>query len=735
MVQQFYQRMEAVNQLISNNGLILLPKEGGLEHIAANFPGVADIYQQFQLDIAGAAEYPVSRLFGRTITGLAQTNDADERLYEERIAQDQDNEMRPQLDKLFPVIATSEFGHVPDDMDYTFPSVRVLTEEEKAKLWSDTATGLTALFGSGLMSKVVVLKELKQQADVTGFGTNITDENIEDAQEEEDMKAEMASMGGLGGPQVPKGLLGPAEPGEEGEEGEPGEGEKISVRPPDADKGITPKVLRAKDSEIVDEYDFQGIPVGVEYPAGTQRRLRNPKGRVVYDRLMHFDYGFIKDTVGRDGDEIDVIVGPNPNARNVYVVDMIDRGPDISAREDEDKVLLGFDSPDEAEDAFYTMYPRNFFGGMDTFPARAFRSKWLGISKGRAADALDILDRVYGPELVEDAAQFRESEHPRSSSGSKAGQFVKKGGGGGAAAGKGKGALVAHGPGSGKSQQMMHGKVTGLVPAPADRKKWPKHVKALVIPPAWKDVRFSMDPKAKLLATGVDAAGRKQSRYNPEFRASQDAAKFARVEELDAKFDKVQKQNAKNLKSNDPKTRDHAWCLHLIMSTGMRPGGTGDTRAAKKAYGATTLQGNHVWRYPNGDVLLKFTGKKGVKQTVRIEDRELGNELVRRAKKAGYDGELFDGISDKSLSDYSHSMDGGGFKSKDFRTLLGTRTAMQAMQDGAVKKAPTNLKEYKKACKSIATIVAERLGNTAAVALASYINPAVFAEWRSNIGE
>src|SRR5213596_3570407 len=56
-----------------------------------------------------------------------------------------------------------------------------------------------------------------------------------------------------------------------------------------------------------------------------------------------------------------------------------------------------------------------------------------------------------------------------------------------------------------------------------------ERIKALVIPPAWEDVWISPRPNAKLQATGVDAAGRKQYLYHPSFRAQQDQAKFDRL--------------------------------------------------------------------------------------------------------------------------------------------------------------------------------------------------------------
>src|SRR6266550_6332656 len=54
-------------------------------------------------------------------------------------------------------------------------------------------------------------------------------------------------------------------------------------------------------------------------------------------------------------------------------------------------------------------------------------------------------------------------------------------------------------------------------------------IDALRIPPAWKDVRISPRPNAKLQATGIDSAGRVQYLYHPDFRAQQEQAKFDKL--------------------------------------------------------------------------------------------------------------------------------------------------------------------------------------------------------------
>ncbi len=208
---KFQQRMQAQNELMSNQSMLILGKDSDMKSVQYGFGGLGEVYAQFQMDVAGAAEMPVTRLFGRTVTGLGQSNDADERYYEERIAQEQNSGLRPQLDKLYPVICMSEFGEVPDDLDFTFPSIRVLTESEKAELVEKASAPILAAYNSGVISQKVVLKELRQLGDTTNIFSNITDEDINEAESEPQMPGE----GGMPGEETPG-----EEAGSEGEESE-----------------------------------------------------------------------------------------------------------------------------------------------------------------------------------------------------------------------------------------------------------------------------------------------------------------------------------------------------------------------------------------------------------------------------------------------------------------------------------------------------------------------------------
>lgn len=309
-------------------------------------------------------------------------------------------------------------------------------------------------------------------------------------------------------------------------------------------------------------------------------------------------------------------------------------------------------------------------------------------------------------EAAEDK-DFEESKHPRGQP-DNPGQFASGGGGsGGSGTGKAAAAHVHH----------------------VEGQELPSHIKALKIPPAWREVTYSKDPNADLLVTGRDAKGRRQAIYNKRFAEGQAALKFARIKELDRKFTSIRSQNDRARKSSDPKTRDSADALHLIMETGVRPGSEADTGAAEKAHGATTLEGRHVVKSRSG-VSLQFVGKKGVRIDIPVNDAGTQKMLLERARKAGTNGKLFPATNHSALLVHTHSLDGGSFKTKDFRTLLGTRVAMTEM---ATAEAPKSAREYKKAVMDVAKKVAAKLGNTPTIALQSYISPSVFATWRSAV--
>lgn len=264
----------------------------------------------------------------------------------------------------------------------------------------------------------------------------------------------------------------------------------------------------------------------------------------------------------------------------------------------------------------------------------------------------------------------------------------------------------------------------------------PDHIQNMKppIPPTWNEVHVNLDPKATLFAQGTDKKGRVQPRYSDSHNAKAAAGKWGRVSELRKKREGIYKEIEQDAK--DPRLKENAECLRVVMKVGIRPGGGSDTGADFESFGATSLQGKHVRVDGEGNVSLAFVaGKsKGKEKVYPISDPKTAKLLARRAKKSGPDGNLFD-TSPGSLRNYSKSKDGGGFKTKDHRTALGTETAISEIRRIGSNKRFASMKEYKAAVKEVATKVANTLGNTPNVALKSYISPEVFAGWRPPKGK
>ena len=176
--QDFYNTVQAQNWLMSNMGLQLLSKDDFFETHQFAFSGLNDIYESFMLDIAGASQIPVTRLFGRAPAGMNATGESDMQNYYEVIQQQQESVLGPVIDKLLPIMCMSEFGFIPDDLDYVFNPIRTPDDNEVAELADKKTKSIIEAYNAGLISQRIALKELKQLSDSTGMYSNITDEDI-----------------------------------------------------------------------------------------------------------------------------------------------------------------------------------------------------------------------------------------------------------------------------------------------------------------------------------------------------------------------------------------------------------------------------------------------------------------------------------------------------------------------------------------------------------------------------
>jgi hypothetical protein len=118
---------------------------------------------------------------------------------------------------------------------------------------------------------------------------------------------------------------------------------------------------------------WRGLDISIENAAGTERTWHNPDTGESGGSYLPNAYGYIRGTIGADGDHVDVICGPHmDSAVNVYLVRQR-KAPDFQAY-DEDKVLLGFGSDEEARSAYFRQYddPRYIGDTIYVMPADQF---------------------------------------------------------------------------------------------------------------------------------------------------------------------------------------------------------------------------------------------------------------------------------------------------------------------------------------------------------------------------
>ena len=195
--QDFYNAMQTINWMMNNSGMTIIGKDDEFDSKQYTFTGLNDVYESFMLDIAGACEIPVTRLFGRSPAGFNATGESDLTNYYDSIEEKQEAYLAPILDKLLPVIALSTWGMVPDDLDYEFNPLRKADPKENADLAKSMTESVITVFNANLISQQTALKELRQQSEMTGMWSNITDEDIADADTGTDFGGELPGMEGL----------------------------------------------------------------------------------------------------------------------------------------------------------------------------------------------------------------------------------------------------------------------------------------------------------------------------------------------------------------------------------------------------------------------------------------------------------------------------------------------------------------------------------------------------------
>lgn len=196
---RFWQTLQTQSVIESNFGTRLVNKGDVMHNTQYTFTGLADVYDRVMMDVAGAAKTPVTKLFGRSPAGMNATGESDMNNYYDYIDGLRENQLRPLLERLLPIMALSAWGTVPDDLDIDFPPLQTPNSSEIADIVEKKTQAILAAFQSDLIDAATSLKELKTLSDETSMYNSISDEAIELSKGKtySDYKAMQDHMAGL----------------------------------------------------------------------------------------------------------------------------------------------------------------------------------------------------------------------------------------------------------------------------------------------------------------------------------------------------------------------------------------------------------------------------------------------------------------------------------------------------------------------------------------------------------
>jgi DNA topoisomerase IB len=261
-----------------------------------------------------------------------------------------------------------------------------------------------------------------------------------------------------------------------------------------------------------------------------------------------------------------------------------------------------------------------------------------------------------------------------------------------------------------------------------------ERVRALRIPPAWRQVWIAASPNAHLQATGVDSKGRRQYLYHPLWRVRRDHEKYDDMLEFAAKLPQIRATTGSLLEASDGE-RDRTLALAIrLLDIGLFRVGWDRYARDNGHVGLTTLRRENV-TLRGTEVHFDFVAKSGKRRRMTVRDAQSVAALAKLMRRRGEPDELLVYRSERGwqrvhapdVNNALRTWGNGPYSAKEFRTWSATVLAAVALS-----------REYNRGSRGPRAVsravreVSSALGNTPAVARASYIDPRVIALFESD---
>jgi DNA topoisomerase I len=267
-----------------------------------------------------------------------------------------------------------------------------------------------------------------------------------------------------------------------------------------------------------------------------------------------------------------------------------------------------------------------------------------------------------------------------------------------------------------------------------------ERIRELGIPPAWRDVWICPDPRGHLQATGTDAAGRKQYLYHAAWRARRDAEKFDDMVRFARALPALRERVNADLSATADISRARVLaCAVRLLDRGFFRIGTEEYTVTNESYGLATMRKEHVTLLAGGAMVFDYPAKSGQRRVQEVVDPEVAEIVATLKRRRGGGAELlaykeagrWRDLRSPDINAYLKEATGDDFSAKDFRTWTATVLAAVALAVSA--SAAGTKTSRKRAITRAIKEVSHYLGNTPAVARASYIDPRVFDAYSAGL--
>ncbi|HEY6088225.1 MAG TPA: hypothetical protein VD771_00400 [Gemmatimonadaceae bacterium] len=258
-----------------------------------------------------------------------------------------------------------------------------------------------------------------------------------------------------------------------------------------------------------------------------------------------------------------------------------------------------------------------------------------------------------------------------------------------------------------------------------------QRIDALRIPPAWRDVHVSTDPRAAIQVWGFDDRGRKQYKYHPRAVQKGELRKYYRVRQMARDLPTLRGRIQRDFgRKALTKEKVCAGIVRLI-SYGFFRVGSERYQKENNTFGITTMRKSHVVVHDD-TVEFEYRGKRSITQRNVVVGKDLVRFVTQLLETPGArlfryleDGKWHD-VNSGDVNEYIERIAQFPYTAKDFRTWGGTLRAATVLAELGKGKSQN---ERKKNVVTAVRLVAAELGNTPTICRKSYVHPVVVMKY------